>query len=99
MGQRVTRVIQIVFERVSLAEPYEMFCELTLDVLQLLEHRRDVHVDDAVVVGAGAAPSPEATFVSRTAAALTVGCFETGSHAVSVSSLAAVAVPSGPTAL
>src|SRR4051812_3968477 len=44
---------------------------------------------DAVVVGAGAGDVPMLRFVSRTAATLNVGCFDTGSHAVIVSSFAA----------
>ncbi|KLU09664.1 hypothetical protein ABL57_11010 [Kocuria sp. SM24M-10] len=44
---------------------------------------------EAVVVGAGAGPVASATLVTRTAAVLNTGCFETGSHSVRVSSLAA----------
>ena len=45
---------------------------------------------DAVVSGAGANPSPARTRWTQTAATLNSGCLETGSHAVRVSSLAAV---------
>ena len=44
---------------------------------------------DAVVSGAGAGPSPAATRVTRTAPPLKAGCFDTGSHAVTVSWFAA----------
>ncbi len=45
---------------------------------------------EAVVVGAGAGvPPASATFVTRAAAILKSGCFETGSHSVKVSSFAA----------
>jgi hypothetical protein len=40
---------------------------------------------EAAVVGAGAGPSPGRTFVTRQAAVLNVGCFDTGSHTVMVS--------------
>jgi hypothetical protein len=41
---------------------------------------------DAVVVGAVDGLSPSPIFVTRTAATLNIGCFETGSHTVIVSS-------------
>jgi hypothetical protein len=45
-------------------------------------------VAEAVLVGAGAGPSPLRSRVTRQAAVLKVGCLETGSHTVIVSSLA-----------
>lgn len=49
---------------------------------------------EAVVVGAGAGPSPPAAFTTRQAAVLKYGCLETGSQMVMVSSLACRGAPS-----
>src|ERR687889_2190927 len=52
---------------------------------------------EAVVVGAGeASPSASATFDTLAAATLKIGCLETGSQSVMVSSLAARGWPFGP---
>src|SRR4051794_6421180 len=95
--QCVGDVVQVVFDRMSLTEPYEVTTKLPLAVLDRADCGCDLHDRaDAVVKGAGAGPSPTAIFSSRTAATLNVGCFDTGSHAVMVRSLAAVWRPSAP---
>src|SRR5215217_6084511 len=70
-----------------------------LDVATQLRFRTGAHLAstgaEAVCVGAGAGPAPSRTNSTFTTAVLNIGCFETGSQAVTVSSFAARARPFG----
>src|SRR5581483_3457923 len=81
-----------------LSDLHVLVCERLLGPVELFQRRPDlahrVRSCEAIA-GTRAAPSPPATFTTRTAAVLKTGCFDTGSHRVVVSSLAARARPFG----
>ena len=84
-------MVDIALGRVTLAERAELVREARLGVLDEFDRMVELHGtstrggagSDAVVVGAGdGVPSEGATFSTRTAADLTIGCFETGSSPI-----------------
>ena len=75
LGELVAEVVDVVLGGVPAGQSPELLGQVLLRLRHQLDGLVQLHED---------------TFFTLTAASLTCGCFDTGSHAVSVSSLAAV---------